>query len=635
MQRQFQLGLIEPKKPIFPRIRVGDVVQVTARVNEWSRRNHMVVRELIATSRLEDGSKAIEIVDPEQEIIHWQHVQQLHTQVYPRIFRVPAYEPIKPLVKPRQEGRDESPHPSSLFPSEADYVVRPRKRARVEQGPPSEASTMATSSMPGSEASHDPRSRRETLCSGPKLRHPFKLDRKHLSVHTFTRYMTYYMERMTNEAWTPSLSHSSHDSSIVDYDHSLWLDYCAKYLPELTWPPKTIVDALERKRRDIDIALGRNPLDNDSTPKASRLYSHPKHGPVTPSTRRDENGRINLTEPVSQRSLSGACTMDHLIHATFLRDIGERVLKQEYRKRKEAEKINLMALTTMSSSSSSRRRNGKQDAEARAEARRFQLAERARFKANRHKMMARLFEQALRSKMLDEGSIVEVELLKEDVEEQAHEREVRRMERQKVRKRQAKEESTLWTVGGGTTVLSDKTNEDHNDQSTIAFDSPPIGACTKVNLAERLFPRPREFPVPDYDAEGCCSDGSEDDTQSQSANDDWPTTPRAGQPRLVKKRPADTVGYLPLTAHVIAFAILHVLHLDAWTLSRRHIPLHDPRRQNGLSTHDVTNQIGHLHYRWEKVAVDVVDAGLEQLEALGQVEKFGNGWKVTRMRKVE
>ena len=37
---------IEPKRPIYPNFRVGDVLKVKGRVNEWSRRDGRVIREL-------------------------------------------------------------------------------------------------------------------------------------------------------------------------------------------------------------------------------------------------------------------------------------------------------------------------------------------------------------------------------------------------------------------------------------------------------------------------------------------------------------------------------------------------------------------------------------------------------------
>jgi hypothetical protein len=36
----------EPKRPIYPNFRVGDVLKVRARVNEWSRRDGRVIRDL-------------------------------------------------------------------------------------------------------------------------------------------------------------------------------------------------------------------------------------------------------------------------------------------------------------------------------------------------------------------------------------------------------------------------------------------------------------------------------------------------------------------------------------------------------------------------------------------------------------
>ena len=36
----------EPKRPIYPDFRVGDVLKVRARVNEWSRRDGRVIRDL-------------------------------------------------------------------------------------------------------------------------------------------------------------------------------------------------------------------------------------------------------------------------------------------------------------------------------------------------------------------------------------------------------------------------------------------------------------------------------------------------------------------------------------------------------------------------------------------------------------
>jgi hypothetical protein len=368
--------------------------------------------------------------------------------------------------------------------------------------------------------------------------------------------------------------------------------YAARYLPELDWPPRVVKEAAERRTKAM-LQKEKNKRTHDAapgnlTPRPSRML---RSGPRTTGTNlvagsyRNENlDNERKLEP----AVSGACSLDHLMHVEYLRDLADRVLRQEYRKREE-ERITSGA----DLDERQRRRAGKTE-----------------FKRERKKKMTRLFMEAIRLKMRDEGSLVEVVLTPVDMDEQILERSTRRRE----------------FVGGDSSekgwdgsfnthdesILSDKSARSNNISRWVDASgtvcSRQTSSSQKMLLAQRMFPRPSGMTIP----EGFLSD-PEDDVSSPNVK-------------------LDPVGYVFLSAQVIGIAILHVLHLEAWQRSREYLPHGDPRRDNGLNLADITKRITGLHERWERITADVVEAGIEELVASSELERFGQGWKPTASR---
>jgi hypothetical protein len=209
-----------------------------------------------------------------------------------------------------------------------------------------------------------------------QLRHPLKLHRKHLTLTTFTRYLSSYLERMTETTWSTVASSSSNRAEGIkisaDLESTETLEFAAKYLPELQWPTRDMQAIFRRrkeaKERERSTAAGvksslnpNGPLDrhrdrggNDDTPRAHRIL----RTNLTPR-RQPSSGSISMAMPVpgsfavsnensissggsTVEVISGACSLDHLMHVDYLRDLADRVLRQEYRRRGERRKAQAM-----------------------------------------------------------------------------------------------------------------------------------------------------------------------------------------------------------------------------------------------------------------------------------------------------
>lgn len=431
---------------------------------------------------------------------------------------------------------------------------------------------------------------------------------------TFTRYLSSYLERMTETTWSTLVTRPGNGAD-VDLESAQILDFAAKYLPELRWPPKEVRAALRRRRGAQEREAAANPpLDrlrpsgNDDTPRAHRVLRQnltPRKVPSLGSISVDENS--NSSSGSSLEFISGACSLDHLMHVDYLRDLADRVLRQEYRRRGERRRAETPSGTSRDDEKAKRK------------------ADKEEYRRERKRKLRRLFREAIRLKMMEEGSIVEVALTEDDLTEQRIERESRRLK---------KEQSGLdsfdkgWdasfasTLSNSSGVLGDKTDWTN---TTLESSRSIVGnrsharanASQKVALANRMFPRPAGFAV-----NGDESDDSEDDhwTAESSGKD--------------LEKP-DLIGYVSLQYQVIGLAILHILHLDAWERSTKYIPAKDPRRSNGLGMEEVHKRIARLNERWEKVGVDVVDAGMEDLVGRGLVVRFGKGWKAVKNRMEE
>ena len=517
-----------------------------------------------------------------------------------------------------------------------DDVASPKKKRRVGMEPSSEVEmegTMGMSSTVGGygdrvslyRMSRSPACLLDLLGSGLlslQLRHPLKLNRKHLTLSTFTRYLSSYLERMTEDTWSTSNLASSSSSSrssfankTGDLESPESLEFAAKYMPELTWPTKEIQAVLVRKKAYAEKESG-GPLDrgrevggDDSTPRAHKVLrtggTPRRYNPPGSSSSSTSIADENSQEYGSSTStISGACSLDHLMHVDYLRDLADRVLRQEYRRRGERRRAQTPGL------------DRDQEKKKRSE-------EKEEYRQGRKRKLRRLFREGIRLKMMDEGSIVEVTLTSQDMEEQKIERQARR------RKKATQGGDSLdaaWEASFGTSisdsVLGERSGWMNMDslgggsRSFLGSQSRSRGMVSsqKVLLANQMFPRPNGLgPARDE------SDDSEDESRL------------AGNSNPDNDKP-DPIGYVSLSARVIGLAIMHVLNMDSWDRTKTWIPSHDPRRTNGMTIDEIRRRIAGLHERWERVGLDVVDAGIEDLLARGIVTKFGKGWKPTKGR---
>jgi hypothetical protein len=296
------------------------------------------------------------------------------------------------------------------------------------------------------------------------------------------------------------------------------------------------------------------------------------------------------------------------MHVSYLRDLADRVLRQEYRRRGERRRAETTGLIDRDMEKAKRRE------------------EKEEYRRARQRKLKKLFREAIRLKMIEEGSIVEVSLTAEDLEEQRIERDTRR------RKKASRGMDSLdaaWeaSFGNNTTlsesgILGDKsgwTNMDSLGSGSLSFTgsqgrSNRSTGSQKMLLADRMFPRPTGL-VPTKD----------ESDESDAAPD------KLGALDNEEEKP-DPIGYVSLSARVIGLAILHVLHLDGWDRTKQFIGKSNPRYENGPTVEDIRRRIASLHERWERVGVDVVDAGVEDLVARGLVARYGKGWKAVKSR---
>ncbi|KAG7549036.1 hypothetical protein FFLO_03072 [Filobasidium floriforme] len=630
----------EAKKPIFPNYRVGDTLSIKGRVNEWKRRDGRMIREINAN--LSMGGEIV-IIDPAEEIAHVRLVDHLRTTVYNRPFVVPAPEPLNL----RQPATNCHSTPTKFKPGCASGVEggSPLKKRRLGAEPSSEVEMNGTMGMSSTATGY-----------GDRLRHPLKLHRKHLTLTTFTRYLSSYLERMTETTWSTAASSSSNRSggininiNTADLESPETLDFAAKYLPELQWPTREM-QAIFRKRKEAKereraatagvnpILTSVGPLDrprdrggNDETPRAHRIL----RTNLTPR-RQPSSGSISMVMPVSGsvtvsdensnssggstvEVISGACSLDHLMHVDYLRDLADRVLRQEYRRRGERRKA-------QATTDPSKLTNGREEERAKRK------ADKEEYRRERKRKLRRLFREGIRLKMMEEGSIVEVALTEEDLKEQRVEREARRS-RKKMLEAEGGADSfergwdasfaSTFSISNGS-VLGDKTDWTNvSTRSTVGNRSQWPGSASqsqKILLANRMFPRPPGMVVNEDE-----SDDSEGDRRDRISKND----------KDVDLEKPDPIGYVSLTSRVIGIAILHILHLDAWDRTRKYILRGDLRNGNGLTVEEIHKRIARLHERWEKVGLDVVDAGVEDLLAGGSIARFGKGWKAVKIRTEE
>ena len=164
---------------------------------------------------------------------------------------------------------------------------------------------------------------------------------------TFTRYLSSYLERMTEATWSTPLTRIN---KVGDLESAQVIEFAAKYFPELRWPPKEMRAAMRRRKeaRERD-SLPTLPLDRvrsgkDDTPKAHRVLRTnltPKRALSSGSIAIDENS--NSSGGSTIEAISGACSLDHLMHVEYLRDLADRVLRQEYRRRGERRRAETLA----------------------------------------------------------------------------------------------------------------------------------------------------------------------------------------------------------------------------------------------------------------------------------------------------
>jgi hypothetical protein len=681
----------EAKRPIFPNYRVGDTLSIKGRVNEWKRRDGRMIREINANLSMGGEIGTFPrivivtemllvylliyqlfllysvIIDPAEEIAHVRLVDHLRTTVYNRPFIIPAPEPLNL----RQPATSCHSTPTKFKPGCASGVEggSPLKKRRLGAEPSSEVEMNGTMGMSSTATGYGDRVSR--LDPGVRcvlgnriatniirhgigqLRHPLKLHRKHLTLTTFTRYLSSYLERMTETTWSTAASSSSNRARGIninaDLESTETLDFAAKYLPELQWPTREMQvifrkrkEAKERERTTaagVNSSLSSNgPLDrhrdrggNDDTPRAHRILRTnltPRRQPSSCSTSMvmPVSGSVTVSDENSNSSggstvevISGACSLDHLMHVDYLRDLADRVLRQEYRRRGERRKA--QAMTNPSSLT-----------DGREEERAKRKADKEEYRRERKRKLRRLFREGIRLKMMEEGSIVEVALTEEDLKEQRVEREARRS-RKKILEGEGGADSFErgWDASFASTfsisnasVLGDKTDWTNlSIRSTIGNRSQMPGSASqsqKVLLANRMFPRPPGIVVNEDE-----SDDSEEDKRSRTSRND----------KDIDLEKPDPIGYVSLTSRVIGIAILHILHLDAWDRTRKYIPRSDPRNGNGLAVEEIHKRIARLHERWEKVGLDVVDAGVEDLLAGGSIERFGKGWTAVKNRTEE
>lgn len=607
------------------------------------------------------------IIDPAQEIAHVRLVDHLRTTIYNRPFVIPAPEPLNL----RQPATSCHSTPTKFKPGCASGVEggSPLKKRRLGAEPSSEVEMNGTMGMSSTATGYGDRVSRldpgvrcvpgnrisaKTIRHGTgQLRHPLKLHRKHLTLTTFTRYLSSYLERMTETTWSTAASSSSNRAAGIninaDLESTETLQFAAKYLPELQWPTREM-QAIFRKRKEakereratgagVNSSLSSNgPLDrhrdrggNDDTPRAHRILRTnltPRRQPCSGSISMamPVSGSVTVSDENSNSSggstvevISGACSLDHLMHVDYLRDLADRVLRQEYRRRGERRKA--QAMTNPSSLT-----------DVREEERAKRKADKEEYRRERKRKLRRLFREGIRLKMMEEGSIVEVALTEEDMREQRVEREARRW-RKKMLEAEGGADSFErgWDASFASTfsisnasVLGDKTDWTNvSTRSTIGNRSQMPGSASqsqKVLLANRMFPRPPGIVVNEDE-----SDDSEEDRRGRMSRND----------KDIDLEKPDPIGYVSLTSRVIGIAILHILHLDAWERTRKYIPRSDPRNGNGLTVEEIHKRIARLHERWEKVGLDVVDAGVEDLLAGGSIARFGKGWKAVKNRTEE
>jgi hypothetical protein len=156
------------KEPIYPSFRVGDIVKVKGRLNEWSRRDGRVVRELNCPSG--DGGFGefvwlpflsvatlngslpvpIAITNPVEEALYIDRVRVLHQDVYNRPFKIPPPQPLLRLIDGNGSTRTDGVSPSKNKSTSNPALGSPAKKRRIEMEPSSEAEADGTMGMSSS-----------------------------------------------------------------------------------------------------------------------------------------------------------------------------------------------------------------------------------------------------------------------------------------------------------------------------------------------------------------------------------------------------------------------------------------------------------------------------------------------------
>ncbi|EIW70273.1 hypothetical protein TREMEDRAFT_62034 [Tremella mesenterica DSM 1558] len=150
-------------------IRVGDVVRVVGKVDEWQRRRNGAgewVRQVVVE---DGGGGSITRVDPDEQFLHVTQVNQLHRTLYSQPFIMPPAPTLSRASSPLRQRKLPSPAKSVRSVMYSD--------------------SLAPSSEIGSEVEYD---------EGPvPLRDPSKLRSSQLTDHTFRHYLLDHMTQTT------------------------------------------------------------------------------------------------------------------------------------------------------------------------------------------------------------------------------------------------------------------------------------------------------------------------------------------------------------------------------------------------------------------------------------------------------
>ncbi|KAJ9101774.1 hypothetical protein QFC21_003113 [Naganishia friedmannii] len=550
------------KRHNYPNINIGDIARIRGKLKEWSRRNGEVIREVVEKVRASSW----------EEYRHLQDVERLKRDVYSIPFDSKVYEsmlaPATPIFSQFPQTQLSTPGQSLTWPATATL-------SQVTGYDPS-----CDSIAPTGSASQAPST----------LRHPCKLSRDHLNDNQFRRYLMEYLRIQTENHWC------------TDLESAQAITEAARYMPELTWPTPEIAAAqmvrAQQKRRQAQILLLDDDLqDFDSTPKAGGMkktmlqHSTKRRSPLTPVKFNGTRvGTFDFSAGIQLEEASNcAFGLEHVVHVPHLRVFAHRFVRQEQAKENELYMTRRKALKAATAAQS-----GSVDA-SKAKKPGFGMVykdSRAR-RAERGRKMRKLIQHCFRLMVATDGSVIEVSMSEQDKEAIRVDEAVRKM-----------------TKNGSQSYEASYTSKG-SLMGVISIANTTFGNASQLSIANSSF---------DYSIWEAPTNFKDHPSDSDSSSEQ---TPEESKPLRFKD---DPTGYLPLTLPVLGMAILHILHEEVFQRSRVYIPASDRRHSNGLRADEIWARLRRLHERWERCQLAVIEDGVEDLEEVRYVKRWGEGW---------